>query len=85
MSSPLRRKEGRQPRCWVAPEALAARFFEGERPSDTRLVQIWMSKQRPAEKWMPKSWQILAKGLYYTMLRQAAKIAGIGVHTYKSV
>jgi hypothetical protein len=21
MSSPLRRKEGRQPRCWVAPEA----------------------------------------------------------------
>jgi hypothetical protein len=62
-------------------EQLAARFFEGERPSDTRLVQIWMSKQRPAEKWMPKSWQILAKGLYYTMLRQAAKIAGIGVRT----
>ena len=60
---------------------LAARFFEGERPSDTRLVQIWMSKQRPAEKWMPKTWHILAKGLYYTMLRQAAKIAGIGLRT----
>ena len=62
-------------------EQLAARFFEGERPSDTRLIQIWMSKQRPAEKWMPKSWHILAKGWYYTMLRQAAKIAGIGVRT----
>ena len=29
-------------------QQLAARFFEGERPSDTRLVQIWMSNGQEA-------------------------------------
>ena len=44
-------------------EQLAARFFEGERPSDTRLVQIWMSKQRPAEKWMAEELAYPRQGL----------------------
>jgi hypothetical protein len=38
-----------------------------------------MCKQRSAEKWLPDAWQVLAKGLYLTTLREAAKIAGIGV------
>ena len=58
------------------------RFFDdAERPSNTRLVQCWMSKQRPADKWMPEAWRFLAKGLYLAMLREAAKIAGIGLRS----
>ena len=59
---------------------LDARFFDSaECPSNIRLVQCWMSKQRPAEKWLPEGWRVLAKGLYLGMLREAAKIAGIGL------
>ena len=61
-------------------DELSGRFF-GERPSNTRLVQIWMSKQRPADKWLPEAWHMLAKGLYLGMLRDAAKIAGIGIRS----
>ena len=36
-----------------------------------------MSKlQRLATKWLPVMWHTLSKGLYFTMLREAAKIAG---------
>ena len=67
-------------RC-IMVEQLDERFFDdAERPSNTRLVQCWMGKQRPAEKWMPEPWRILAKGLYLGMLREAAKIAGIGLN-----
>ena len=52
---------------------LDTRFFEqAERPSNTRCVQLWMSKQYPAEKWIPEQWRTLAKALYLTMLRDAA-------------
>jgi hypothetical protein len=61
----------------VLAEECQSRFF-GERPSNLRLVQMWMSKQRAPEKWMPQAWQVLAKGLYLKMLRAATKIAGIG-------
>ena len=61
---------------------LDTRFFEqAERPSNTRCVQLWMSKQYPAEKWIPEQWRTLAKALYLNMLRDAAKIAGIGIRS----
>ena len=59
---------------------LEGRFF-GERPSNNRLVQMWMSEQRAPEKWLPAAWQVLAKGLYLRMLRAATKIAGIDEKT----
>ena len=60
----------------IMAKELDSRFFEAaERPSNARLVQCWMSKQRPAEKWLPEAWHVLAKGLYFAMLREAAKIA----------
>ena len=66
----------------VMVSELDDRFFDNaERPSNTRLVQCWMSKQRPADKWMPEAWRVLAKGLYLAMLREAAKISGIGVRS----
>lgn len=61
----------------ILVEELSSRFF-GERPSNARLVQIWMSKQRPADKWLPPEWHVLAKGLYLRMLRLAAAIAHVG-------
>jgi hypothetical protein len=64
----------------IMENELALRFFS-ERPSNTRLVQIWMCKQYPAEKWLPPEWHTLAKGLYLTMLREAAKISGTGLRS----
>jgi hypothetical protein len=64
----------------IMVDELDQRFFS-ERPSNLRLVQIWMSKQKSAEKWMPEAWVVLAKGLYLTQLREAAKIAGIGTRS----
>eukprot|EP00966_Prymnesium_polylepis_P026841 620184-Prymnesium_polylepis.1 len=59
---------------------LDERFIDdAERPSNTRLVQCWMSKQRAPEKWLPEGWRVLAKGLYLGMLREAAKISGTGL------
>ena len=63
----------------ILSEQLKGRFF-GERPSNTRLVQIWMSKQRLASKWLPPAWHSIAKGLYLNMLRSAAGSAGVGMH-----
>jgi hypothetical protein len=57
-------------------DELTGRFFT-ERPSNTRLVQIWMSKQYPAEKWLPSAWHVTAKALYLGMLRDAVKIVGM--------
>ena len=66
----------------IMVKQLGERFFDdAERPSNTRLVQCWMSKQRPAEKWLPEPWHVLAKGLYLGMLREAATIAGIGIRS----
>ena len=42
-------------RCIMVKE-LDERFFDAaERPSNMRLVQCWMGKRYPAEKWMPES------------------------------
>ena len=64
----------------VLSNEIQDRFF-AERPSNVRLVQIYMSKQRPAEKWLPPDWLVLARGLYLKMLRDAAIIAGVQVRT----
>jgi hypothetical protein len=64
----------------IMVDELTQRFF-AERPSNSRLVQIWMSKQYPAEKWLPEEWKMLAKGLYLNWLREAAKIAGIALRS----
>jgi hypothetical protein len=47
----------------VMVDELNARFFT-ERPSNSRLVLGFMSKQMPAELWMPSAWLALAKTLY---------------------
>ena len=60
----------------IMVDELNSRFF-GERPSNIRLVQIWMSKQRAADKWLPAAWHIIARGLYLKMLRDAAAIGKI--------
>jgi hypothetical protein len=63
----------------IVVKELDSRFFEAaERPSNTRLVQAWMSKQRQPEKWMPSVWHVLAKALYLGMLRDAVMITGSG-------
>ena len=64
----------------IMADELNQRFFS-ERPSNLRLVQIWMGKQRSAAKWLPEAWHTLAKGLYLSALREAAKTAGIGMHS----
>ena len=64
----------------IMVDELDQRFFT-ERPSNLRLVQIWMSKQRSADKWLPEAWHVLAKGLYLSTLRDAAVIAGIGMRS----
>ena len=59
----------------IMVDELSSRFFEGDdRPSNARLVQMWMCKQYPAEKWVPEAWHVLSKALYLTMLRDAAII-----------
>ena len=50
---------------------LQDRFF-GERPSNSRLVQLHMSKQMRSTVWLPASWQTLAETLYLRWLRLAA-------------
>ena len=65
----------------IMVKELGSRFFEGERPSNVRLIQIWMSKQGRAEKWLPAAWQTTAKALYLASLRKAVIIAGIATRT----
>jgi hypothetical protein len=64
----------------VMVDEVTDRFFI-ERPSNIRLVQIWMSKQYPAEKWLPETWHTLSKALYLTALRDAVSIAGMATRS----
>ena len=52
-------------------EELAARFF-GERPSNSHMVQLHMSKQKRSTAWLPESWRTLAETLYLRWLRKAS-------------
>ena len=54
----------------VMQEELQARFF-GERPSNVRMVQLHMSKQRKSTAWLPEAWRPLAETLYLRWLRKA--------------
>ncbi|KAL3916276.1 MAG: hypothetical protein SGPRY_006891, partial [Prymnesium sp.] len=60
----------------IIDDQLNGRFF-GERPSNTRLAQIYMSKQCSAEKWFPGGWHGTARAVYLRMLRAAVSIAGL--------
>jgi hypothetical protein len=50
---------------------IGARFF-GERPSNSRMVQLHMSKQKRSTVWLPESWRQLAETLYLRWLRKAS-------------
>ena len=52
-----------------------------ERPSDSRLVLIFMSKQAPASALLSAALLTRAETLYLSMLRKAATINGIGLHS----
>ena len=54
----------------VLHNELTARFF-GERPSNARLVQIQMSKQKRSATWLPEAWRTLGESLYLRWLRKA--------------
>ena len=47
------------------------RFF-GERPSNSRMVQLHMSKQKKSTAWLPESWRPLAETLYLRWLRKVS-------------
>jgi hypothetical protein len=49
---------------------LNARFF-GERPSNSRMVQLHMSKQKRSTAWLPDAWRTLAETVYLRWLRKA--------------
>eukprot|EP00966_Prymnesium_polylepis_P171923 3975808-Prymnesium_polylepis.1 len=51
-------------------EELHDRFF-GERPSNSRMVQLHMSKQKRSTAWLPEPWRALAESLYLRWLRKA--------------
>ena len=61
----------------VMNDELKVCFF-GERPSNLRMVQMFMSKQLAFEDWAPAEWFAHTKGLYAHMLREAAIIDNIG-------
>ena len=54
----------------VMETELKGRFF-GERPSNSRMVQLHMSKQKRSTGWLPDEWRILAESLYLRWLRKA--------------
>ena len=55
----------------IMADELKDRFF-GERPSNSRMVQIHMSKQKRSTAWVPESWRMLAETLYLRWLRLAS-------------
>ena len=63
----------------VLAQELEDRFFT-ERPSNSHLVQCYMSEQLSMEVWAPSEWVSIAKALYARMLREAASIAEVGLH-----
>eukprot|EP00966_Prymnesium_polylepis_P258025 5960184-Prymnesium_polylepis.1 len=64
----------------VLVEELESRFFVA-RPSNTRLVQCYMSKQRPIASYLPARMCTLAKTVYLSWIRRAAVIAGVAIRS----
>lgn len=65
----------------VLASELESRIFGeafDDRPSDTRLVQIYMSKQVPAETMLPAHLLGRSRTLYLALLRKATHILGQG-------
>ena len=54
----------------VMLEELQQRFF-AERPSNSRMVQLYMSKQKRSTNWLPETWRLLSESLYLRWLRKA--------------
>ena len=50
---------------------LNSRFFI-ERPSNSRMVQLHMSKQMRSTAWLPEAWRVLCETLYLSWLRKAS-------------
>ena len=61
-------------------DELESRFFIA-RPSNTRLVQCYLSKQKPIENYMPPRMCTIAETLYKQWIRRAASIAGISIRS----
>lgn len=61
----------------VLKEELQSRFFVN-RPSNSRLVLGYMSKQSVPSKWLTQQQIELAKTCYLMMLRQAVELSGAG-------
>ena len=55
----------------VMVKELTDRFF-GERPSNARMVQLHMSKQKRSTMWLPETWRTLSETLYLAWLRKAS-------------
>lgn len=56
---------------------LDARFFQ-DMPSETRLVQLYMSKQADMSILLPPEWVASAKGFYLVWMRKAATALNLG-------
>ena len=67
----------------VMQEELQARFF-GERPSNSRMVQLHMSKQKKSTAWLPEAWRPLAESLYLRWLRKAHEQLTAGTRQLRS-
>lgn len=64
----------------VLKEEIESRFFVA-RPSNARLVQCYMSKQKPISMYLPHRMCELAKTVYAEWLRRAAGIAGVAIRS----
>lgn len=65
-------------RARVELEAQLEKRFFSTPPSETRLVQLYMSKQADAAKIMPVAWLAQAKAFYLVWLRRAAVALKVG-------
>lgn len=63
----------------VMTEQINQRFLQ-EMPSETRLVQLFMSKQAVMSANFPAEWVASAKGFYFVWLRNAADALNISTH-----
>ena len=67
----------------VMATELTDRFF-GERPSNARMVQLHMSKQRRSTMWLPETWRVLAESIYLRWLRKAHEHLKASTHQLSS-
>lgn len=64
----------------ILQQKLTDRMFHGRedlRPSNSRLIQAYMSKQMPSSTYLPASWNAHARTLYLQALRDAVVIARV--------